>query len=329
MEESTDQEPKRKINFSTIGSALMEKAKEKSRFNFPVFVGFTLILAVIMLYIIVVGVGLYAFNWRYDFVKKTAAIVPYPAGWVNVFPIRFGEVFNEEQPAKKFYKQTGSPIPAEGLLEKQAMEFLIRVKIVQEYAGLYRVSVPVKDINDALNKLYEENGGKQSFEQILNQYYGYTPKDIYRLVYLSLMQQKLNDHFDKELVKQVQLSQILLDSEDKANKVLAQAKKGDDFAKLVKDNSLDKKTKDKAGDLGYFTKDDLYKVIIKGETVDKTLLADFQKKIWAAKKNDLFLFKTDLGWQIIKVDSFKGSEERGFDEWLQEKTTKGFILKFI
>lgn len=328
MQESTDQ-PKRKINFSSIGTSLVNKVKEKSRLTYPVFIGLTIILAIIVLYIIVVGVGLYAFNWRYNFVKKTAAVVPYPAGWVNVFPIRFGEVFNEEEPAKKFYKQTGSPIPAENLLEKQAMEFLVRVKIVQEYAGLYRVSVPIKDINDALNKLYEENGGKQSFEQILNQYYGYTPKDIYRLVYLSLMQQKLNDYYDKEIVKQIQLSQILLDNEDKANKILAQTKKGDDFEKLAKSNSLDKNTKDKGGDLGYFKKDDLYKIIIKGDAVDKTLLADVQKKLWAGKKGDVFLFKTDLGWQVIKVAGFLGSEERAFDEWLQEKTTKGFILKFI
>lgn len=310
--------------------SLMENnVSKKRKIYFPIFIGLTLVLSLALIYIIVVAIGLYGFNWRSNFVKKTAAIIPYPAGWVNVFPIKYGEVFHEIEPAKKFYSQTGSPVPDQKTLEKQAMDFLVRIKTVQQYAGIYHISVPVKDVNDALNKLYQENGGKDSFEQILNQYYGYTPSDIYRLVYLSLMQQKLNDYYDNNVIKQVGLSQILLDDETKANDLLAKLKKGSDFATLAKQNSLDKTSKDKGGELGYFKKDDLYKVIIKGDNVDKNLLADFQKKIWGGKENDLFLFHTDLGWQIVKVNNFKGSQEDAFDVWLQNKIDKGFVLRVI
>ena len=307
----------------------LSKLSSKRKIYFPIFVGLTILLSLIMLYVIVVGVGLYGFKWRYNFVKKTVAIVPYPAGWVSVFPVSYGEVFHEVEPAKKFYAQTGSPVPNEATLEKQAMDFLVKVKTIQEYAGIYHVSVPVKDVNDALNKLYQENGGKASFEQILNQYYGYAPSDIYRLVYLSLMQQKLNDYYDANLIKQVQLSQILLGDETKANDILAKAKKGTDFATLTKQNSLDTKSKGKGGDLGYFNQSAVSQVITKGTTLDKTLNADFQKKIWGAKSGDLFLFHTDLGWQIIKVTGFKGNQEDTFDIWLQNKIDKGFVLRTI
>jgi len=320
MKEETN-EPK--IN---LGNEI--KAKRR-KIYFGAFIGLSIILAIGLLYVVVVAVGLYGFNWRYNFVKKTASIVPYPAGWVGAFPIKFSEVFNEEAPAKKFYTQTGAPVPKEATLEKQAIDFLTRVKIIQQYAAIYRVSVPVKDVNDSLNKLYEENGGKQTFEQILAQYYGYSSSDIYRLVYLSLMQQKLNDYYDGEVLRQAQLSQVLLDKEARAKDILAKAKKGDNFSDLAKNNSLDKKTKDKGGDLGYFTKDNLYKVIAKSTDVDKNLLSDFQNKIWSAKSGDVFMFKTDFGYQVIKVDGFKGTEEKTFEDWLQEKIGKGFVLHFV
>lgn len=322
--EQSNEEPKKKPRLI----AWRDKLMQKNKYSFPILVGVTIILTLAILYVIVVGVGLYGFHWRYNFVKTTAEIVPYPAGWVNVFPIRFGEVFAEEAPAKKFYQQTGSAVPSEATLESQAMDFLVRVKVVQEYAGLYKVSVPVSDVKSSLNTLYQQNGGQQSFEQILNQYYGYTPKDIYNLVYLSLMQQKLNDYYDQNIAKQVQLSEVLLSDQTKANSILASAKKGTDFATLVKDNSLDATSKVKGGDLGFFSADTASQVITKGTTLDQNLNTQFQNDIWNAKVGDVFLLKTDLGYQVIKVTGFKGTETSTFDNWLQNKIDKGFVLRF-
>jgi len=312
------------------GTKYFPKNNLNKRYNkfFILWLLATLILSLAVFYIIIVGVGLYFLGWRMNFVKRTARVIPYPAAWVNIFPILFGEVFKEEAHTMRFYQQTASSLPQEKVLEKNTLELLVKYKLLQKLSSEYHLSVSPSELRDTLKKLYEENGGQKSFEEILYQFYGYTPSEINNLVYLSLMQGKLTSYFEDNILKKVHLAHILVEDEGKAKKIFERAKK-EDFSKLAKEFSKDKDTKDKGGDLGFFAYEDLGEVIVKGESLDRKLYSDFRKKIWSAKDSDIFLFHTDRGWQIIKVLGFKGTEEKNLDEWFQDKVKKTKIWYLV
>ena len=53
---------------------------------------------------------------------------------------------------------------------------------------------------------------------------------------------------------QLRASHILVKTEDEANKILAQLKKGGDFAKIAREKSIDKSSAVNGGDLGFFAR---------------------------------------------------------------------------
>ena len=89
---------------------------------------------------------------------------------------------------------------------------------------------------------------------------------------------------------------ILVETEDEAKAVLAELKKGADFAELAKSKSKDPGSAD-GGDLGYFTKDQMVpefsEVAFK---LDKGALSD--------------PVKSQFGWHIIKVEDKREKRRR-------------------
>jgi len=101
---------------------------------------------------------------------------------------------------------------------------------------------------------------------------------------------KLYDDATKQMAaeKEVHARHILVETEDDAKAVLAELKKGTDFADLAKQKSKDPGAAD-GGDLGYFTKDQMVPEfsevafkLDKGQTSDPV--------------------KTQFGWHIIRVE---------------------------
>ena len=88
--------------------------------------------------------------------------------------------------------------------------------------------------------------------------------------------------------QEVRARHILVESEDQAKAVLADLKKGTDFAELAKQKSKDPAAAD-GGDLGYFTKDQMVPEF-----------ADAAFKLDKGKISDPV--KTAFGWHIIKVE---------------------------
>jgi peptidyl-prolyl cis-trans isomerase C len=109
---------------------------------------------------------------------------------------------------------------------------------------------------------------------------------------------KINDAAIKakydELVKsmpptdEVRASHILVGDEAKAKEVMAKLTKGEDFAALAKQYSIDP-SKDQGGDLGYFVKNAMVK--------------EFGEAAFAMNKGDVSKtpVKTQFGYHIIKV----------------------------
>lgn len=89
--------------------------------------------------------------------------------------------------------------------------------------------------------------------------------------------------------EEVSARHILVETEDEAKKILADLKKGGDFAAIAKEKSKDPGSKDSGGDLGFFTKDQM--------------VAEFADVAYKLDKGQLSdPVKSQFGWHIIKVE---------------------------
>lgn len=107
--------------------------------------------------------------------------------------------------------------------------------------------------------------------------------------------------------EQVKARHILIsgttpESRAKAEELLAQARKGADFAKLAEENSADKGSAARGGDLGFFTQG--------------RMVPEFDKAVFALqKKGDLSdVVQTQFGYHVIQLEERRAPSVRPFDE---------------
>jgi peptidyl-prolyl cis-trans isomerase SurA len=86
----------------------------------------------------------------------------------------------------------------------------------------------------------------------------------------------------------------------KLGKVMAAAKKGEDFAELAKKNSDDPNVQKDGGDLGFFKK---------GE-----MLPDIEKIVLTMKLGEVEMIGTPTGYYIIKLEEKKTGLAKPFEE---------------
>ena len=100
--------------------------------------------------------------------------------------------------------------------------------------------------------------------------------------------------------QEVHARHILVESEDDAKKILADLKKGGDFAAIAKEKSKDPGAAE-GGDLGYFTKDQM--------------VPEFSETAFKLEKGQLSdPVKSQFGWHIIKVEDKRSKPVPEFDK---------------
>jgi peptidyl-prolyl cis-trans isomerase C len=92
---------------------------------------------------------------------------------------------------------------------------------------------------------------------------------------------------------EVSARHILVQTEAQAKEVLAQLKKGADFAELARTKSLDPGGKQEGGSLGYFTREEM--------------VPEFSEAAFKLKDGEITPapVKTQYGWHIIKVEAHR------------------------
>jgi peptidyl-prolyl cis-trans isomerase C len=101
--------------------------------------------------------------------------------------------------------------------------------------------------------------------------------------------------------EEVSARHILVETEDQAKTVLADLKKGGDFAAIAKERSKDPGSKEKGGDLGFFSKDQM--------------VPEFAEVAYKLDKGQLSdPVKTQFGWHIIKVEDKRKKQLPEFDK---------------
>ena len=112
---------------------------------------------------------------------------------------------------------------------------------------------------------------------------------------------------------------ILVKTEKEANKLLAELKKGADFAKVAKDKSLDQGSAKEGGDLGWFQLNDMVK--------------PFADAVGGAKKGALLgPIQTDFGYHLIQMQEMRDATPPTMDvmhEQLQQELQQKRVKQFI
>lgn len=185
-----------------------------------------------------------------------------------------------------FYKEMKSEF-GDTVLQKMIMDKVLSSK--------YKVTD--QEINDKLAQIKDQYGDK--FNQVLQQN-GFKSEDQLKdTIRLQLLQQKaatdgvtVTDNEMKQYYEnkkyEVKASHILVADEKTAKQVLDKLNNGGDFAELAKQYSTDTSNKDKGGDLGYFSFDDM--------------VYPFSQKAFSLKAGDISdPVKTQFGYHIIKM----------------------------
>jgi peptidyl-prolyl cis-trans isomerase C len=112
--------------------------------------------------------------------------------------------------------------------------------------------------------------------------------------------------------QEVRARHILVPTEDEAKAVLAEIKKGTDFAELAKQKSKDPGAAAEGGDLGYFTKDQM--------------VPEFAEVAFKLDKGQVSdPVKTQFGWHIIKVEDKRTKHQ--IETYVSRKAQADYIGK--
>ena len=251
---------------------------------------------------------------------------------------------------ERYYKQFGQDTTnlftgAHGALlhlelETQALQNLIRQAIYAQQERKYHVRVSSHDVDAAYNKQYndilKQNNITEAQLASYLQSQNKTLKDFQKELRASVEQQlraqalqnkvvgeinptdaQLKAYFEKNIDRyktpeQIRASHILVKDKATAEKILAQLKNGADFATLAKKYSQDTGTKDKGGDLGWFSRGQMVK--------------EFEDAAFALKKiGDISgIVKTPYGYHIIKLTGRKPAHTPTLDE-VKDKVRQDYI----
>lgn len=102
--------------------------------------------------------------------------------------------------------------------------------------------------------------------------------------------------------KEYSARHILVATEAEAKDIIAQLAKGGDFAKIAKEKSKDTGSKDKGGDLGWFSPGGMVKSF--GDAVVK-----LQKGLYTT-----IPVQTQFGWHVIKLEDIRDAQPPAYDK---------------
>ncbi|UCE47039.1 MAG: peptidyl-prolyl cis-trans isomerase, partial [Phycisphaerales bacterium] len=109
------------------------------------------------------------------------------------------------------------------------------------------------------------------------------------------------------------ISHILIDDQDKAEELIGRIKAGEDFAALAKEFSKDADTRDNGGKIETEAQEGSYVPGIGTET-------ELNKKIFSVEAPQVLdePFKTEKGWEIVKIETLVPQRQKQLDEVRQQ-----------
>lgn len=271
---------------------------------------------------------------------------------VNGEKISRAELEKKMEPMKKLYQaQFGMDFTKEESketlkkLEKSVLDQLITEKLILQEAKKEKIQVSSEEIKNQIDVLVKERfPSRQAFNDFLKKE-NFSLADLEKEISSQLIAEKLAQkvidsqqitvtdgeaqqyfqHHQEEYntPELVRARHILVKDKKQAEEIEEKLNQGEDFAQLAKTYSEDPGSKDKGGDLGYFSR---------GQMVEAFEKAAFSLKIGQISS----IIQTNYGYHIIKVEDHKKPQTFQFQQLreevkkqLEENKKKDAWMKFL
>lgn len=178
---------------------------------------------------------------------------------------------------------------------------------------------------------YTREGYETLYDEYLtswNEEAGLSEADIHLVYEHSLYRDKVLEQITKDLKpvqEQVWVRHILVEKIDEARDIIGKLNKGENFAALAAEYSLDTSNKDTGGDLGWFGKG--------------SMVAPFEEAAFALEVGEISEpVNSSFGFHVIQVlghedksvdeTTFDGMKQEAFAKWLEENKANAKIEEF-
>ncbi|MFV9568143.1 peptidylprolyl isomerase [Thermoanaerobacter mathranii] len=198
------------------------------------------------------------------------------------------DIWNQDYEGKKFLD----------VVKENVLDSLIAQKLLLQEALKNNITVTDKEIEEEYQREKEFNKDitKEDVKNylLINKLFEEYTKDV------KVTEEELKKYYEdnKDRFETVKASHILVSDEKIAQDIYNRLMKGEDFATLAKEYSIDTATKDQGGDLGEFARG--------------VMVPEFEQVAFSLKKGQISKpVKTDYGYHIIKSE---GATLKSFDE---------------
>jgi foldase protein PrsA len=263
------------------------------------------------------GIQIYGKHSESALAKFSSRIYPFPAAFVGGNIIWAKDYYRQLSYIRQFSQETKQTSPEASQVRSQIIDQLIERRLLEWEASKNGLRVTSKEVDAAYQKIVDEAGGQAAVQKVLRGLFNMSEKEFKDIVRYQVTKEKIQN----ELIAQVKVRHILIKDEGRANEVANKARSGENWDDLAKTYSEDLNTRDKGGDLGWLGRGNL--------VIDNKQVPEFEEAAFKAKIGEIFgPVKTQVGFQIGKVEDKKGKIQESYSNWLAsiKKETKIFIF---
>ncbi len=206
---------------------------------------------------------------------------------------------------------------------------LIDNELLRQAAAQEGVTITEAQVEERVQQIIQDAGGEAAFKEALKRDKLTVEEFRALIVRNQLLYERLFDKVTASLptsAEQVHVRHILLRTEAEALAVQARLLKGEDFAAVAKEVSLDSYTKNLGGDLGFLPRG----------AVDQA----FEDAAFALNLNESRIVKTDFGYHVLQVlareqnrplpaDYLQGLRDEAIAKYLDDLRSRATIEKLV
>jgi parvulin-like peptidyl-prolyl isomerase len=212
---------------------------------------------------------------------------------------------------------------------QDVLDGLIDDILIEQGSTALGVSVSEEELEAQVEADVAEGGGQAAFDEWL-QATGQTREDYKRMLRQAMISQRVWDIVTAdvpEVTEQVHAREIVVDSEEAAQQILAWLEEGVDFVTLAREHSLDLATKDNGGDLGWFPRgliaielENAAFVLQPGEVSQAILLGERFHLVQVMEREVERPLSPEMRMLLM---------QNTFERWLEEQRTAATIERFV
>ena len=307
-----------------------ERMEKKVKFS-TVILSFGTIIAI---YLFTIGVLISIFNFsKSEVVRKTAALIPYPAAIIGMNVITFNQLMVESDAARQFYQNQNfsafgmqvdfSAPDGQKKLEIKKREILgklIENAVIENEAGKRGNTLSDADVNQAVDMELKKYGSEDNLKTTLQKLYNWNIAQFEENIVKP-------DLYAQKLFADIQATDpSYAVAKNKITQAQDQLKKNMDFS-VVADQFSDGVTAKNGGELGWFNADQMLPEVSVAVT-----------KMKVGEQSGII--QSSIGYHIIKLEDEKTENDvsmykvsqifvrtKSFSDWITdfEKQDKIFI----